>query len=286
MAAARRVQSRDAVCAPAPVYAIFGDPVAHSLSPVMHTSAFLHAGLDNIYLAFRVSDIAEAIRAVRALDIRGASITLPHKVSVMAHLDELDDMAARIGAANTIVNRGGRLCGYNSDWQGAVTALAEKTAVNDRQVVVIGAGGAARAVAFGIKKKGGRLTILNRSRKNGEILAAELDANFVPLEEVKKLACDIIINTTPVGMAPHEDTIPLDSRILQKEMVVMDVVYSPLKTRLLAAAEAIGCTIVDGLAMFVYQGAMQFELWTQTDAPVNTMRRAVQDALLPETELI
>ncbi len=280
MAAGRRVQSPGTGPAPAAVFAVFGDPVAHSLSPVMHTSAFLHAGLDNYYLAIRVSSIADAMQAVRALDIRGVSITLPHKIGVMACLDELDDMAQRIGAVNTIVNRAGRLYGYNSDWQGAAAALAEKTAINGRQVAVIGAGGAARAVAFGIRKKGGQVTILNRSRQRGEKLAAELDAEFMPLQEVKKLACEIVINATSVGMTPHQDASPIAPSALQKEMVVMDVVYTPMKTRLLAAAEALGCTTIDGLGMFVYQGAAQFELWTGTEAPVDIMRRAVRETLL------
>ena len=282
MSAARRVQASGSVFEPPGIYAIFGDPVAHSLSPIMHNSAFAHAGHSDIYLAFRVPDIAAAVGAVRALGIRGASITLPHKRSVMAHLDELDDMAARIGAVNTIVKRSEKLCGYNTDWQGAVKALAEKTTINGRPVAVIGAGGAARAVAFGVQKAGGLLTILNRNPQKGEKLAADLNANFIALEEVKKIPCEIIINATPVGMTPQEGATPIDCRLLQKEMVVMDAIYSPLKTRLLAAAEALGCTTVDGLAMLVYQGAAQFELWTGSAAPVDIMRRAVQEMLLPE----
>ena len=282
MAAARRVQAPGSLFEPPGIYAVFGDPVAHSLSPIMHNTAFVHAGRSDIYLAFRVSDIASAVGAVRALDMRGVSITLPHKLSVMAHLDELDDMAARIGAVNTIVNRSGKLCGYNTDWQGAVKALKDKTPINGRRVAVIGAGGAARAVAFGVQKAGGRLTILNRSPQKGKKLAMDLNTDFIALQEVKKLSCEILINTTPVGMTPHEDATPIDCRLLQREMVVMDAIYSPLKTRLLAAAEALGCTTVDGLAMLVYQGAAQFELWIGSEAPVDIMHRAVQQALLPE----
>jgi shikimate dehydrogenase len=262
-----------------PIYAVFGDPVGHSLSPVMHNSALAQAGLDGCYLAFRVKDIAAAVSGIRGLGLRGASITIPHKISVMKYLDQVDSLAAAIGAVNTVVNRRGVLHGYNSDCTGAIKALRDKTDINGRDVAVVGAGGGARAVGFGIKQEGGRLTIINRTRQNGEKLASALDCEFKPLSEIKQLPYHIIINATSAGMAPRDDSAPLNTDFLASETVVMDMVYNPLKTRFLAHAEKIGCTTVDGVAMFVNQGAVQFELWTGEKAPVDVMRRVVLDEL-------
>jgi shikimate dehydrogenase len=163
----------------------------------------------------------------------------------------------------------GRLTGYNSDSQGAVRALSEHTAIQDRRILVIGAGGAARAVAYGLIQQGGRVCIVNRSREKGEKLARFLGADFCPLDQAASMsAADILINTTPVGMHPHVDAMPIPDDMLHPGMVVMDIVYHPLQTRLLQVAAARGCRIVDGVAMFVYQGAMQFERWTGRPAPV------------------
>ncbi len=262
-----------------PVYAVFGNPVGHSLSPVMHNSALTYLGLSGDYLAFRVEDIAAAVAGIRGLGIRGASITIPHKVGVMEFLDEIDPPAVEIGAVNTIVNRQGILHGYNSDGTGAVKALLAKTPLAGRQVAVIGAGGGARAVGFGIKGEGGRITVINRSRSRGEKLAADLDCDFKPLAQVGKLVYDIIVNTTPVGMTPHQDASPVNPESLEAGIVVMDMVYNPLNTRLLKEAAAVGCVTIDGVAMFVHQGAVQFELWTAHNAPLDIMRRAVLDEL-------
>jgi shikimate dehydrogenase len=211
--------------------------------------------------------------------MRGVSITIPHKVSVMKYLDRVDALAEEIGAVNTIVNRQGVLYGYNSDCAGAIKALTEKTAINGKAVAVIGAGGAARAVAFGIKREGGRLTILNRTKQSGESLAADLGCEFKPLSEVRRLSYNIVINATSVGMTPQANNTPLNAALLEGEMVVMDMVYNPLKTRLLSEAEKIGCSTIDGVSMFVHQGAVQFELWTDRKAPVDVMRKVVLDEL-------
>lgn len=279
IAAGRGVQNQQREDGAPRIYAVFGDPVGHSLSPVMHNSALAQAGLDGFYLAFRVKDIAAAVSGMRGLGIRGASITIPHKISVMKYLDQVDSLAADIGAVNTVVNQQGVLHGYNSDCAGAIKALAEKTAITGKDVAVIGAGGAARAVGFGIKQEGGRLTIINRTREKGEKLASDLDCEFKLLSEIKKLPYRIIINATSAGMTPHDDGVPLNTDILQSGSVVMDMVYNPLKTRFLAEAEKNGCTTVDGVSMFVHQGAVQFELWTGEKAPVDVMRRVVLDEL-------
>ncbi|UCD78212.1 MAG: shikimate dehydrogenase [Desulfobacterales bacterium] len=261
------------------IYGVFGDPVGHSLSPVMHNSAFAQTGLEGCYLAFQVKDIAAAVSGVRALGMPGVSITIPHKVSVMKYLDQVDAQAGEIGAVNTIVNRQGILYGYNSDCAGAIKALTEKTPINGKAVAVIGAGGGARAVAFGIKKEGGQLTILNRTKESGESLAADLECEFKPLSEVRRLPYDIIINATSAGMTPQVNNTPIDAGLLEGGAVVMDLVYNPLKTRLLNEAKKAGCTTIDGVSMFVHQGAVQFELWTGKGAPVDVMRKVVLEEL-------
>jgi shikimate dehydrogenase len=261
------------------VYAVLGNPVAHSLSPVMHNRAFCETGYRGVYVALKVTDIAGAIAGVRALGFSGASVTVPHKVAVMDHLDEIDPTARAIGAVNTVVNQDGRLVGTNTDAEGAVAALKEKTRLKGRVLAVIGAGGAARAVAYGAVQKGAKVVIVNRSEARGRSLSRFLDCPFVRLAEFSGAGIDILVNTTPSGMSPRTDQLPVDAGILNAKMVVMDAVYNPMKTRLLKEAEKRGCKTVDGVAMFVYQGARQFSLWTGLAAPVEKMREAVAEAL-------
>ena len=260
-------------------FAVFGNPVGHSLSPIMHTAAFTATAFNGVYVAVPVQEIRPAVAGLRALGFRGASITIPHKESVMACLDEVEETARRIKAVNTIVNADGRLQGYNTDVSGAIRALKDKIALTGRAVAILGAGGAARAVAFGILAEGGRVTIFNRAAERGEKLADELQADFRPLSEFKADPCEILINTTPAGMAPWADATPVAAETLRPGLVVMDIVYNPLKTRLLREAARTGCTTIDGLSMFVHQGARQFELWTGMKAPVDIMRMAVEAEL-------
>ena len=283
MAAARDAQGSDPHPAdgfgtPA-IFAVFGNPVVHSLSPVMHNAAFAATGCNAIYAAIRVKDIRPAMAGMRALGLKGASVTLPHKESVLACLDFIDPVARRIKAVNTIVNDDGSLRGFNTDCHGVIQALSEKILLKDRRVGILGAGGAARAVAFGVISQGATATIFNRSREKGESLAADFGAGFKPLSEFDADACDILINTTPVGMFPQQQDTPLIGEKLRPGLVVMDIVYTPLKTRLLREAEAAGCATIDGLSMFVHQGVRQFELWTGLAAPVEIMRMAVEAEL-------
>jgi shikimate dehydrogenase len=279
IAAGRRAQDTLSGSGEPPIFGVLGDPVGHSLSPVMHNSALARAGLDGWYLAFRVTDIAAAVSGIRGLGMRGASITIPHKIRIMEYLDHIDPLALKIGAVNTVVNDRGTLHGYNSDCFGAIQALSQKTSVKDRDIAIVGAGGGARAAGFGIKQEGGRLTILNRSRGRGEKLASDLDCDFKPLADVNQLPYNIVINATSAGMAPEKDSLPLNTDLLEKDTVVMDMVYNPLRTRFLAEAGQLGCGTVDGAAMFVHQGAVQFELWTGVKAPVEVMRRVVLEEL-------
>ncbi|MGD9173178.1 MAG: shikimate dehydrogenase [Desulfobacterales bacterium] len=258
---------------------LIGNPVAHSLSPLMHNQALEATGCNAVYLAFCVSDPGAAIKSLKALNVRGLSVTLPHKVAVMEYLDDIDQTAASIGAVNTIVHHNGELIGYNTDYQGAIKALQTRTTLDRKSVAIVGAGGAARAIGFGLATDAGRLTILNRTRQSGERLAADLQAEFLPLDECQPNRYDILINTTPVGMHPDTAATPIAKQALSNEMVVMDIVYHPLNTRLLKEASDIGCRTINGLDMFVYQGALQFELWTGKKAPVAVMRQAVLSAL-------
>ncbi|MFZ0240118.1 MAG: shikimate dehydrogenase [Desulfobacterales bacterium] len=261
------------------VYAVIGDPVVHSLSPVMHNRALAHTGVNGIYIALRVTDIAAAVNGFRTLGFKGLSVTIPHKMTVMGCLDEVDATARDIGAVNTIVNRNGRLAGYNSDYLGAVKALGDAIDIGGKTVVIIGAGGAACAIGFGVVRSGGRVVILNRSPQKGEQLAGALNADFQPLSETREIRGQVLVNTTPVGMFPHAEQMPIDKRLLRPDLVVMDIIYNPLTTRLLSEAARTGCRTINGLSMFVYQGAVQFELWTGEKAPLDVMREAVESAL-------
>lgn len=245
----------------------------------MHNSAFAQTGYNGVYLAFNVTDVASAVTGIKALGIKGVSVTIPHKVTLMEFLDDIDEQAQKIGAVNTIVNKDAKLFGYNTDCLGATNALLEKTSIKDKEVVLIGAGGAARAIGFGILSEGGKLTIVNILEDEGELLARDLGVDYYHLSEFNKVQGQILINATPVGMAPDIDALPVQPKDLNQEMVVMDIVYNPLKTRLLKEAEKIGCATIDGVSMFVHQGAAQFKMWTGQKAPVDLMRKVVLKAL-------
>ncbi len=278
--AVQRTAHEIAAASPPARFALLGHPVGHSLSPVMHNAAFAAAGYNGVYAAIPVRAIRPAIAGLLALGFRGASITIPHKQAVIECLDEVEETARRVKAVNTIVNIDGRLQGWNTDVVGAIASLKEKTPLRGKSTAVLGAGGAARAVAFGIMAEGGTVTIFNRGRARGEALAAELGAEFKPLPEFTADGCDVLINTTPVGMAPGAGETPVAAERLRPGLVVMDIVYNPLTTRLLRDAAAAGCVAIDGLAMFIRQGARQFELWTGRPAPVDIMRMAVEAELM------
>lgn len=261
------------------LYALLGDPVAHSLSPQMHTAAFNQAGYNGVYVALRVTDVGAAVAGMRALGVAGASVTIPHKTAVIELLDEVDPTALAIGAVNTIVNAGGRLCGYNTDGIGAMRALQEKCTLADKRVAVIGAGGAARAVGYMAVAQGARVVIVNRTVSRGEALADAVGGDFEVLEGFSGHDVDVLINTTSVGMHPATEEMVVDESLLAAHMVVMDVVYNPVSTHLLRSAQRKGCQTIDGVTMFVQQGAAQFELWTGQKAPIELMDRVVRDAL-------
>jgi shikimate dehydrogenase len=266
------------------LYGVVGHPIGHSLSPTMQNAAFSAKGLNAIYLAFETRDIDGCLKGLRALGIRGMSVTLPHKSAVIPLLDKVDGLAKKIGAINTIVNDEGELIGYNTDAVGALNALATKTELSGKTCLIIGAGGAARAIGFILKENGVELELANRSVERGRALALALACPFIPLDELEETAADLLIQTTPIGMTPGEEGCPIPEQILKKGMVVMDIIYNPLETRLLTMARARGCLTINGLGMFIYQGAEQFRLWTGLEAPVNAMTRAVKEALTKNPE--
>ncbi len=264
------------------LYGIIGNPVRHSLSPIIHNGAFRRMGLNAVYLAFEVKNLKEAITGIRGLGIRGVSVTIPFKTEVIPLLDVVDDVARRIGAVNTIVNEGERLIGYNTDWTGAVEALEEKVDIRGKKVVLLGAGGSARAIAFGLKERGCQVMIVNRSEEKSELLAKELGLIHCPPSSIEELEGDIVINTTSVGMFPDVSETPFSKVVLKKGMTVMDIVYRPLWTRFLQEAEQRGCVTIDGLEMLVHQGAAQLEIWTGKKPEIGQIKEDLRQAMKRE----
>jgi len=257
------------------LYCVIGKPIGHSLSPVMHNAAFSATGTNAVYLAFATDDVRGALNGMKTFGIKGASVTLPLKTEVLPYLDALDPMAEKIGAVNTIVNNHGRMTGYNTDGIGALKALEEKIPVSGKRCIILGAGGAARAIAFVLRENAVNVTVVNRSSERGKALAHSLGCPFVPLNKIGEITPDILIQTTPVGMYPDVDQCPVPEHILEKRMVVMDIIYNPFETRLMKLAKARGCVTISGAGMFVHQGAEQFRLWTGIDPPVDVMRHVV-----------
>ena len=264
------------------LYGIIGNPVRHTLSPVIHNRAFKRMGLNAVYLAFEVCRLESTVEGIRGLGIQGVSVTIPFKMDVIPYLDEIDTMAARIKAVNTVTNKGGRLIGHNTDWKGALAALEAKVDLSGKRVYLFGAGGAARAVAFGLKESGARITVFNRSAERARELANELGCLHQPLSsigEASGLDADLLINATSAGMHPNDGESPVPKRILKKGMAVMDLVYSPLRTRLLREAEQQGCQTIDGLEMLAHQGAAQLEIWTGKRPDVREIKEDLRKAL-------
>jgi len=263
------------------LYGVTGYPLGHSLSPLMHNAAFECCGVNAVFLAFETHDLEGCIRSVRALGIRGLSVTLPFKSEIIAYLDRLDSLAESIGAVNTVVNREGMLIGYNTDATGALRALSDIVDPRDKRCLILGAGGAARAIGFALKEQGCVLTIANRSRERGEALAQVLDASFVLMDQVKGLETDILIQTTPVGMYPQVEQCPMNPESVRAE-VVMDIIYNPFRTELLKSFKRQGAKTIEGMRMFVCQGAEQFRLWTGLEPPIQTMEAAARISLAAE----
>jgi shikimate dehydrogenase len=277
------------------VYAIIGDPIDHSLSPVMHNAAFKELKLNLVYVAFTVTrnELKEAILSVKILGFRGLNVTMPHKNAVMKYLDEVDSMAKSIGAVNTVLNDRGRLVGFNTDGIGAMRALKENDiSLEGKKLLLLGAGGAGKAIAFQAAQEVEELVVLNRTSEKAEKVAeilrkkfgkkvngGEFSSEFLK-EEMKNT--DILVNTTSVGMYPDVNRSLVPRTLLRPSLCVMDIIYSPLETKLLIDAKAVGATVVSGLEMLIYQGAASFEIWTDKSAPVEVMKKAALNKLKEE----
>lgn len=266
------------------LFCIFGHPVQHSLSPSMHNYAFQKLNLNNVYLAFDVLDIKDAVSAMKTCQIQGASVTVPHKIELIKYLDEVDPLVQKIGACNTIINNQGELIGYNTDWYGAITPLKKiyGNSLQNKKVVLLGAGGAAYAIAFGLSENKIPFTILNRSLEKAEKLADYSKAqgfdkldNFYLYKDY-----DIIINSTSLGLeGEKEQQIPINSEYISKKHTVFDIVYKPRETRLLKEAQKKGAKIIYGYKMLLYQAELQFKLFTGKDFPTKEVEKIFVNSL-------
>jgi 3-dehydroquinate dehydratase/shikimate dehydrogenase len=264
------------------IYGVIGDPVGHSLSPLLHNTGFLARKIDAIYLPFLVKDLRDFLRAVPEFGIRGFSVTIPHKQAILKHLQECEPLAAEIGAVNTVVvRRDGSLVGSNTDYLGILRALEKKLALPGSRVLIFGAGGVARAAAYALAKAGAHVAICARREKAARELSKAVNGEVVPRRALKAETFDAILNATPIGMHPHDRISPLSPRELNCR-VVMDLINRPHKTKLLKLAARKGIATISGVEMFIPQGVAQWELWTGERAPESAMRKAVVRALLAE----
>lgn len=270
------------------VFGIIGDPVFHSLSPAMHNAALREVGLRAVYGAFQVKkeSLKVAVEGLKALNISGVSVTIPHKEAIITFLDFVDEVVQKIGAVNTVLNRDGKLFGYNTDWLGILKSFEERGInLEGKRVSVLGAGGASRAVIFALKKAGVReVCIYNRTFDKAKALAEEFGCIAFPWEELSKAEGDIIIQTTSVGLKSFES--PVSQEVFKNFKVAMDIVYLPLKTKFLQDAEKY-CETIDGLRMLLHQGVEQFKLFTGINPPVKVMEKVLYEEVTKlERELL
>jgi shikimate dehydrogenase len=251
-----------------------------SLGAAMHLAGYRALDLPFAYVPFAVTDLAGAIAGMRALGIRGFGISMPYKLAIMQHCDALDPIAERIGAVNTVVNDGGKLTGHNTDWIGAMRALEEETSIQGKSVLLLGAGGAGRAVAYGLRDRGAKTMIANRDVAKAEALARETGARGAGEDEVSRAGdYEIVINATSVGMNEIDPRSPVPEAAIREGLVVMDIVYKPIETALLTAARSRGARVVHGGRMLLHQAARQFELYTGKNAPLAAMDTALREQL-------
>jgi shikimate dehydrogenase len=275
------------------VCAVIGNPIEHSLSPAIHNAAFGALGLDFVYLAFRVEDVPAVMAGMRALpNFRGMSVTIPHKIAVMAHMDAIDPVDRAIGSINTVVRDGDRLVGFGTDGPGALKALSDAgVSLDGKTVLMLGAGGAARAIAFTLAWKTPLKTLamldINAPMLDGLVhdLRAGTRAEIAPAVltpdtlAAAMAQADVVIHCTPIGMHPKVDATLVPAELFRPGQVVFDIVYTPLETRLLREAQAQGCTTIPGVEMFLNQAVLQFERFAGAPAPVETMRTVLLERL-------
>jgi len=260
------------------VFGVAGDPVSHSLSPAIMNAALRRETVNGVYLALHAKTLKDLLGCVRDIPIHGLSITMPYKQAILSHLDNTDSHTTKIGACNTVVRaQDGKLYGFNTDTTGIVRPLQQRIPLEKAKILVLGAGGAARAAVFGLRERGAEVSILNRTAEQAQKLARSAHARVVKRADLKKLSFDVIINATPVGMGNTRES-PLNEGEI-KARYVFDMIYDPMETRLLKMAKAAGAEIIPGVEMFVQQAARQFEIWTGKPAPADEMMRVVMKAL-------
>jgi len=256
----------------------FGSTFRTSKMYAMYNAVFEKLRLNYVYVPFVVSDIKKGVEAIKSLGIHAVGVTIPFKISIMKHLDELDENAKRIWAVNVVINNNGKLIGGNTDGKGGVRALKEKTEIIDKKIILLGAGGAARALAFALKDEGGELIILNRTVSEAKELAKAVNCQSGGLEKLPELmpTADILINSTSVGMAPKNDQSLVDKKLLHKGLTVMDIVSNPKKTKLLKDAQETDCQTVFADRMLLWQGVLKFEMYTGIKPPIKIMEKVLQ----------
>jgi 3-dehydroquinate dehydratase/shikimate dehydrogenase len=260
------------------VYGVAGDPISHSLSPIIMNTALRRENVNAVYLALHAKALKDLLTCVREIPIHGLSITMPYKEAILPYLDNTDSHTTKIGACNTIVRaQDGKLYGFNTDTAGVVRPLEQRIGLEGARILVLGAGGAARAAVFGLKERGCEVFILNRTPAPAQKLARQAKARTIKRQDLRKLAFDVIVNATPVGMSNSGES-PLHENEINAKYV-FDMVYDPPETRFLKAAKARGAQIIPGIEMFVHQAARQFEIWTGKPAPWDDMLRVVTIAL-------
>ena len=274
------------------VLCVIGHPIEHSMSPIMHNAALKELSLDYVYVAFNIppNDLKKAVLGFKMFNIKGINVTIPYKETIIPYLDEIDPLAEKIGAVNTIKNEGNYLIGKNTDASGAKKTLLDAGCeITGKKALILGAGGAAKAVSFAITEDLDAVYIANRTEKRAIKLAKDLTnkttikavGKNMSINTLKNLVndVDILINTTPLGMYPDIEASPISEEILHKNLFVFDIVYNPLETRLLKEARKIGCKTLGGLDMFVNQGALAFEWWTGKKPNLNLMKEKVVEFL-------
>ena len=261
------------------VYGVAGDPIAHSLSPVMLNAAFRRENVNAVYLALHAKTLDDLLACIRDIPIHGLSITMPYKEEIVKHLDKTDPLSSKIGACNTVVrSQDGKLYGFNTDVSGVVRPLEQRIHLQGTKVLVLGAGGAARAAVFGLKERGAEVYILNRTAGPAQTLAKQARAKAINKSQLKKLEFEVIINATPAGMEGNRDPLPISEQEF-KAKYFFEMVYSPAETKMVKMARSLGMQVILGSEMFVQQGARQFEIWSAKPAPVEEMQRVVEYAL-------
>ncbi len=256
------------------VYGVVGEEVQHSLSPVLHNRAFEARGIDAVYVPLQADSLAEFIAAVPALELAGFSVTRPYKVDILPFLQGVDERAALAGSVNTVVVADGSLQGSTTDGTGVLVPLKRRGDVKGKEVVIIGAGGAARAAALALQQKGANVTLLARDEDKAVFVAEAVGCKGADLASLRNTHWDVLINATPVGSSVAPNETPVPAGLHRSGTIVFDMVYDPLETRLLREAQAAGCTIINGLEMLIAQAVLQFETWTGVEAPLDVLKSA------------